>query len=195
MIAPIARPPAGPLSPPPGFDPSCKSGAFLEAYYCYNRFNATQVKHFCYDRDACSGPPQAWEIQRFRDSLHACMQVGLGWWLAGLLWPSKQRPRCLFLSPLPLTSLPCSRPHPTPPPIQLAVDRGHDISVNLHVDDATLGGLGGWRNTLNFDPTQPYSGVRWGSWAAVQGGARRLAGRLAHRPTPCHTPAATWMRC
>ncbi|EFN52791.1 hypothetical protein CHLNCDRAFT_138435 [Chlorella variabilis] len=43
--------------------------------------------------------------------------------------------------------------------MQVATDRGFDISVNLHVDDATKGGLGGWRNTLNFNPVEPYSGV------------------------------------
>lgn len=128
-----ARPPAGPLDPPPGFDSSCKSGVFLEAYYCYNRrggrgreggggeekgkerkgtssqapplppplarlpaqsvpkacprhlallptrFNSTRVSHWCYDREACAqGPPQRWEIDRFRDSLQACLQVGRG---------------------------------------------------------------------------------------------------------------------
>lgn len=38
--------------------------------------------------------------------------------------------------------------------LQLAVADGLDIAVNMHVDDATGGGLGGWRNTLNFDPRQ-----------------------------------------
>ena len=41
--------------------------------------------------------------------------------------------------------------------MQVATDRGFDISVNLHVDDATKGGLGGWRNTLNFNPVEPYT--------------------------------------
>jgi hypothetical protein len=65
----------GPLNPPPGFDPSCKAGVFLEAYYCYNRFNSTRVSRFCYDRDKCGAAPQGWEIDLFRDSLKACMQA------------------------------------------------------------------------------------------------------------------------
>lgn len=44
--------------------------------------------------------------------------------------------------------------------MQLAVSRGHDLSVNMHVDDATRGGLGGWRNTLLFSPLEPFSGLR-----------------------------------
>ncbi|PRW39302.1 Palmitoyl-monogalactosyldiacylglycerol delta-7 chloroplastic [Chlorella sorokiniana] len=109
----------GPEDPPPGFDRSCKSADFLSTYYCYNRFNATTVKHFCYDRDNCGGPPQQWEIDRFRDALQKCMQ--------------------------------------------LATSKGHDLSVNLHIDDATQ--LGGWRNTLNFDPLELYSRV----WVTMQG--------------------------
>ena len=71
----------GPLNPPPGFDPSCKRGVFLEAYYCYNRFNSTRVSRFCYDRGQCGSAPQRWEIDRFRDALKACMQAS---WVAGL---------------------------------------------------------------------------------------------------------------
>lgn len=41
------------------------------------RFNSTAVKHFCYDRDSCGGAPQQWEIERFRDALQKCMQVGV----------------------------------------------------------------------------------------------------------------------
>ncbi len=52
-----------------------------------------------------------------------------------------------------------------PLPAQLAVSRGHDLSVNMHVDDATKGGLGGWRNTLLFSPLQQYSGCAHGRWA------------------------------
>ncbi|KAL4440114.1 hypothetical protein ABPG75_003115 [Micractinium tetrahymenae] len=107
----------GPLDPPTGFDPSCKTADFLASYYCYNRFNATRVKYFCYDRDKCSGPPGQADIARFRDSLKACMQ--------------------------------------------LAVSRGHDLSVNMHVDDATKGGLGGWRNTLLFSPLEPFGGLSY----------------------------------
>ncbi len=44
------------------------------------RFNSTTVKHFCYDRDSCGGPPQQWEIERFRDALQKCMQVATGVW-------------------------------------------------------------------------------------------------------------------
>eukprot|EP00887_Chlorella_sp_A99_P008196 scaffold12.g8196.t1 len=44
--------------------------------------------------------------------------------------------------------------------MRTAVDHGFDLAVNMHVDDATNGGLGGWRNTLEFDPTTPYSGMR-----------------------------------
>lgn len=107
----------GPLNPSDGFDPTCKGPEFLGGYYCYNRFNATTVRNFCYDRNDCSSPPQPSDVQRFRDSLAACLKV--------------------------------------------ATDRGFDISVNLHVDDATKGGLGGWRNTLNFNPVEPYSGVSY----------------------------------
>ncbi|KAL4438699.1 hypothetical protein ABPG77_006303 [Micractinium sp. CCAP 211/92] len=107
----------GPLDPPTGFDPSCKTADFLASYYCYDRFNATRVKYFCYDRDKCTGPPGQADIARFRDSLKACMQ--------------------------------------------LAVSRGHDLSVNMHVDDATKGGLGGWRNTLLFSPLQQFSGLSY----------------------------------
>ncbi len=35
---------------------------------------------------------------------------------------------------------------------------GFDLAVNMHVDDATGGGLGGWRNTLNFSPRESYGG-------------------------------------
>ncbi|KAI3431611.1 hypothetical protein D9Q98_004660 [Chlorella vulgaris] len=112
----------GPLDPPANFDPSCKGDDFLAGYYCYNRFNSTTVKFFCYDRDggnlgSCNSPPTGPEIQRFSDSLAACMKV--------------------------------------------ATARGLDISVNMHIDDATKGGLGGWRNTLNFDPLEQYSGISY----------------------------------
>jgi hypothetical protein len=39
----------GPLNPPEGFDYSCKN-ADLGSYYCYNRFNATEVSHWCFHR-------------------------------------------------------------------------------------------------------------------------------------------------
>jgi hypothetical protein len=51
--------------------------------------------------------------------------------------------------------------------LQVATSRGLDLSVNLHVDDATRGGLGGWRNTLNFSPLQKYGGLRWAAAAAA----------------------------
>ena len=107
---------AGPANPPPGFDPSCKGNDFLASYYCYNRFNATSVRYFCYDHGTCSAPPSGADIQRFADSLAVCLRE--------------------------------------------ATARGFDIAVNVHVDDATRGGLGGWRNTLVFDPLERYSGAR-----------------------------------
>lgn len=61
-------------------------------------------------------------------------------------------------------------PSPQPTLKQLATSKGFDLSVNLHVDDATKGGLGGWRNTLLFSPVQPYSGLRWASETGWVGG-------------------------
>jgi hypothetical protein len=46
-------------------------------------------------------------------------------------------------------------------PLQAAVAAGFDLAVNMHVDDATGGGLGGWRNTLNFSLRQKYGGLSY----------------------------------
>ncbi len=43
-------------------------GKSLEDEYCYNRFNATQVEYFCYQRNSGSCTPMdAGQIARFRD--------------------------------------------------------------------------------------------------------------------------------
>jgi hypothetical protein len=122
---------------------------------CCHRFNATTVNHFCYDRNNCNSPPSASDIQRFRDSLAACMQASF---VTNVPEPCLHRlwvvERCCHLKTCSyaLTVIVCC--------LQEATKRGFDLEVNMHVDDATKGGLGGWRNTLNFDPLQPYSGVR-----------------------------------
>ena len=66
----------GPLNAPRGFDPSCQ-GSDLSTYYCYNRFNATEVNHFCYFRDFGAGycdqvTPE--EIERFQEDFGACLK-------------------------------------------------------------------------------------------------------------------------
>jgi hypothetical protein len=58
--------------------------------------------------------------------------------------------------------------------VQQATSKGFDLSVNLHVDDATRGGLGGWRNTLNFSPLERFSGIRWAGLGIGRVGATRL---------------------
>lgn len=66
----------GPLDPPMGFDSSC-SGADLNTYYCYNRFAATKVKHFCYQRDpnakSCEEVTEE-EMERFSTLFGRCVQ-------------------------------------------------------------------------------------------------------------------------
>ncbi|GAB4813506.1 hypothetical protein N2152v2_000552 [Parachlorella kessleri] len=42
--------------------------------------------------------------------------------------------------------------------MKVAVASGFNLAVNMHVDDATNGGLGGWRNTLDFSPLDKYGG-------------------------------------
>eukprot|EP01025_Chloroclados_australasicus_P046899 TRINITY_DN5193_c0_g1_i10.p1 TRINITY_DN5193_c0_g1~~TRINITY_DN5193_c0_g1_i10.p1 ORF type:complete len:291 (-),score=43.53 TRINITY_DN5193_c0_g1_i10:66-938(-) len=42
---------------------------------------------------------------------------------------------------------------------QYAIDRGLDISLSPHLDDGLE--LGGWRNTLRFDPLVPYGGFSY----------------------------------
>lgn len=39
-------------------------------------------------------------------------------------------------------------------PLQYAVSKGLDLAIHARVDDGRS--LGGWRNTLDFDPLQPY---------------------------------------
>lgn len=43
--------------------------------------------------------------------------------------------------------------------MQHAVDLGFDITLNVHVDDGRQ--LGGWRNTLDFDPLETYGGTSY----------------------------------
>jgi hypothetical protein len=149
----------------------------------YNRFNSTTVKFFCYDRDggnlgSCNRPPTGPEIQRFSDSLAACMKVSTHDGTAA-------RAACLPALPASTSDAALPPPHCVPAAscglgeridthigghsickwcgsagAQVATARGLDISVNMHIDDATKGGLGGWRNTLNFDPLEQYSGIR-----------------------------------
>ncbi|KAL6772121.1 hypothetical protein ACKKBG_A29000 [Auxenochlorella protothecoides x Auxenochlorella symbiontica] len=98
----------GPLDPPPGFDETC-STSDLGGYYCFNRFNATRVQHWCYDRQglSCQEVTQQ-NITDLIENLGGCMKH--------------------------------------------AVDLGFDIAINSRVDDGRA--LGGWRNTLDFDPLE-----------------------------------------
>ncbi len=74
----------GPLNPPEGFDYSC-TNADLSSYYCYNRFNSTEVSHWCFQRppfdqlplDARSmGCPEVMtdEIDSFKYHVGSCLQ-------------------------------------------------------------------------------------------------------------------------
>jgi hypothetical protein len=68
----------GPLSQPPGFDPTCQSSD-LGGYYCFDRFNATRVKYWCYHRRDGSCPPvNITQIATFVKHLGACMKVCAG---------------------------------------------------------------------------------------------------------------------
>jgi hypothetical protein len=66
----------GPIDPPEGFDPLCR-GSDLSSYYCYNRFNATNVEHFCYHRipedHACDEVDET-EIRVFQLLFGQCLQ-------------------------------------------------------------------------------------------------------------------------
>lgn len=42
---------------------------------------------------------------------------------------------------------------------QQAVDQGFDVAVNVHADDGNQ--KNGWRNTLDFDPLQPFRGFTY----------------------------------
>jgi hypothetical protein len=102
---------AGPRAPPPGFDPACAC-AGLSDYYCYSRYNATAVAHWCAslrDDGSCPEITPA-EIAEFQTQIGACMA----------------RAAAANLS----------------------------VALNVRVDDGK--GLGGWRNTLDFDPTRRY---------------------------------------
>lgn len=101
----------GPLQPyPEGFDPSCR-GADLSTYYCYSRFNATEVDHWCFVREdgSCAEISES-QLKSFIDNVGSCMKY--------------------------------------------AASKGLNLAVNARVDDGKA--LGGWRNTLKFDPTQKY---------------------------------------
>lgn len=101
----------GPAKPwPPGFDPSC-ANSNLTSYYCYDRFNATTVEYWCYNRNGNSCPEVSQsDMSKFQNDFTTCLKY--------------------------------------------ASDKGLNLSVNARVDDGRS--LGGWRNTLNFDPTQKY---------------------------------------
>ncbi len=53
------------------------AGSDLNTYYCYNRFGATEVKHFCYQRDpnakSCDEVTEE-EIERFSTAFGKCVQ-------------------------------------------------------------------------------------------------------------------------
>lgn len=92
----------------------------MEAYYCYNRFNSTEIDHWCYSRYEEGGQftcPELTEqeIQKYKNGLGACFKT--------------------------------------------AVDLGFDLTVNARVDDGRA--LGGWRNTLAFDPQKEYNGFSY----------------------------------
>ena len=159
----------------------------------YNRFNATRVSYWCYDREACS-PAQQWEAQRFGSALkdciqacmHACVHARGGGGeetgvevelLRGGAHVGHAQRAALGDSlrgglPHPPhhhnTSINTLLFHPRHPPdplsavvcTQYAVDKGFDIAVNLHVDDATGGG--------HWPALQQRVGVQG---ACMQGGA------------------------
>ena len=66
----------GPAQPlPPNFDASCRNST-LSSYYCYSRFNATTMGHWCYTRTgdgACDEVTQQ-EIESFKQNVGACMK-------------------------------------------------------------------------------------------------------------------------
>lgn len=58
-------------------DDIVRVGADLNTYYCYNRFDATQVKHWCYQRNpddkSCQEVTEE-EIERFTTAFGKCVQ-------------------------------------------------------------------------------------------------------------------------
>ena len=96
--------------PTPDFDPSCK-GADLSTYYCFSRFNVTEVDHWCMGRSEGTCPEITdSQLENFKTGVGSCMKY--------------------------------------------AASKGLNIAVNAHVDDGRA--LGGWRNTIKFDPTKKY---------------------------------------
>lgn len=66
----------GPENPPEGFDPSCDPSKIdLSSYYCYNRFNATKVSYWCYQRSEDGNCPEVTrdEMDQFSTKLGDCM--------------------------------------------------------------------------------------------------------------------------
>ena len=66
----------GPLDPPEDFDPSCDPSKIdLGSYYCYNRFNATEVEYWCYQRSEDGVCPEVTqeEMDQFSSRLGSCM--------------------------------------------------------------------------------------------------------------------------
>lgn len=124
----------GPKQPwPSGFDPSCKNSN-LSSYYCYSRFNATTVNHWCYTRQDGNCPEVTpSEIDAFKSSIGPCMKY--------------------------------------------AADKGLNVAVNARVDDGRS--LGGWRNTLDFSPTQ-----RSGQYTYEEAILNPLADMLASAAQP-----------
>jgi len=68
----------GPKEPfPDGFDPSCQN-ADLSSYYCYSRFNSTEIQHWCYlkQQGNCEEVSDA-EIQEFQTNFYECLKVSI----------------------------------------------------------------------------------------------------------------------
>lgn len=98
-------------------DASC-SGTGLSDYYCYNRFNATTVAHWCAVRADGDCPEiSAAQAASLRANVEECMRY--------------------------------------------ASSKVLELAVNARVDDGRA--LGGWRNTLNFSPTQTYGAFSYES--------------------------------
>ncbi|KDD73735.1 hypothetical protein H632_c1882p0, partial [Helicosporidium sp. ATCC 50920] len=109
----------GAIDAPAGFDPTCSGPNATDGYYCYNRFNATEVDYWCYKKN--------------QDD-HTCSEVT----------PTQ-------MSDFSSNFGKC---------IKRAADLGLNIAINARVDDGRS--LGGWRNTIDFSPTE-----KLGAWSYV----------------------------
>eukprot|EP00887_Chlorella_sp_A99_P004275 scaffold15.g4275.t1 len=127
---------SGPRHPPPGWA-GCANYT-LSDYYCFSRFNSTEVVFYSYGRDDSrrNVPVDQAQIDEFEQLLQACFEH--------------------------------------------AVDRGFDIAVNVHADDGMQ--MNGWRNTLAFDPLEPFGNFSYVD-AFLSPIADALAAALRRRPT------------